>query len=231
MNKKSLAIIIFSFLIINCFITFFIVEKTQATGNRYYVSDKPNIYNYGTAEYPFNNIQHAIDIASNGDTIYVFGGEYNETLVIDKEVTLVGSIEGGDSIISYIPSHKYTIQITADNVNLTGFNINNTLDSITSYISGALIYVTGNSVIIQNNLITNCTNGWAIYLDSADNNLIKNNNINNMYGGIYATSSKTNDIVNNSISNCTNHILKLLSSDYNTIYNNDLIYGKYGIYE
>jgi pectin methylesterase-like acyl-CoA thioesterase len=57
-------------------------------------SDNPNLVNTiyvdddGGAD--FTHIQNAIDASRNGDTIFVYGGIYNENLVVDKSVTLVG---------------------------------------------------------------------------------------------------------------------------------------------
>ena len=40
----------------------------------------------------FTKIQSAIDNASSGDTIFVYHGTYNETVVINKSITLLGRI-------------------------------------------------------------------------------------------------------------------------------------------
>jgi len=38
----------------------------------------------GTIEHPYQFIQQAIDNASDGDTIYVFNGVYDERIKVDK---------------------------------------------------------------------------------------------------------------------------------------------------
>jgi len=232
MKKISISIVIIFILIINGLISISTNGQTRATDvshNKYYVDDKPNLYRDGTAEYPFNSIQQAIDAANEGDIIYVFGGEYNETLIIDKELTLIGSIEEGKSIIYYGASHKYTIKITADHVNFTGFEVRDTQNNIQSYIGGALIHISSSSVIFQRNTVTNCNNGNGMFLDSSDDNLIKDNIINTTLNGIYGESSKTNDLVNNDISNCSAAAIEIKNSDYNILYANSLRGNIYGL--
>lgn len=209
--------------VINC-------ERSKATGRDIFVDDNNYLYHNGTAEYPYKTINDALKVAEDGDTIFVFGGIYNETLNINKRVTLVGSIEEGDSIITYGSDHKYTIEITADNVNFSGFTIHDLGNAVISQIGGALIHVTSSNVIIQNNNITNCTNGWGIYLDSSGNQLIKNNKIERVITGVYASSSNTNDFVGNKVSNCTSFGIAIASSHYNTLYNNIFERNYYGIY-
>lgn len=230
MKVKTLTMIMFFFLIISCFMIVFIDEKCEAIGNEIFVDDDFYITRDGSAEHPYETIQHAIDVAEGGDIIYVFGGAYNETLTINKKLTIVGSIEDGKSIINYGITHKYTIKITADDVNFSGFTINNEFNSIISQIRGALIYVTSDNNIIQNNTLTNCNNGYGLYLDSSDNNIINNNIINNIKTGIYSHSSKTNDAVNNIISSCDSSAVEIISSTYWTLYENTLDSNVYGVY-
>jgi len=39
---------------------------------------------------PGTSIQSAIDNAENGHTIYVYPGNYNESIVINKSISLIG---------------------------------------------------------------------------------------------------------------------------------------------
>jgi len=231
MRSKSLTIIMLCFLITSSFVVICFNERCKASGNEIFVDKAPYLYRDGTAEHPYAGIQEAINKASEGDTIYVFGGTYNEILSINKKLTLVGSIENGPTIINYIEEdHKYAVEITADYVNFTGFNVTDSGDHIISYVKGALVHITSNNVIIQKNNITDCKNGWGIYLDSSDGNLIKNNFIDNTTAGIYFSSSSTNDLVNNTISNCIDAAVEMHTSNNNRLYNNLLSYNRYGVY-
>jgi hypothetical protein len=51
---------------------------------------------YGTAEYPFNTLQEAVDVAADGSTIKLAQGTYSGGLQItDKQVTIMGGYPGG----------------------------------------------------------------------------------------------------------------------------------------
>ncbi|MCX6667568.1 MAG: PKD domain-containing protein [Euryarchaeota archaeon] len=232
MISKALTIIMLCFLITSSFVVICFNERCKAAGNEIFVDTASNyLYRDGTAEHPYKGIQEAIDKASEGDIIYVFGGTYNEILSINKKLTLVGSIENGPTIINYIEEdHKYAVEITADYVNFTGFNVTDSGNHIISYVKGALVHITSNNVIIQKNNITDCQNGWGIYLDSSDGNLIKNNFIDNTTAGIYFSSSSTNDLVNNTISNCSDAAVEMHTSNNNRLYSNSLSYNRYGAY-
>lgn len=205
-------------------------ESAKSVGNEIFVDDDSYYIRDGTAEHPYETVQYAIDAAEPGDTIYVFGGIYNESLSINKELTLMGSIEDGNSVIYYRTPHKYTIEITADNVNLTDFFIKDDNNYIISYIQGALVRITADNVIINRNTISNCKNGWGIDIDSSDGHLIRDNIIDNMLVGVYAESSKTDDFVGNAIKNCESYGVKLESSDEIRFHENEIQNGKYGVH-
>jgi nitrous oxidase accessory protein len=205
----------------------------KARENEIFVDSKPHGRRDGSAEYPYASIQYAINVANPGDTIYVFGGNYNESLVINKEIELIGSIEGGNSIIYYGNTHRHTIEITADNVEITGFDVHNTQDTL-MYLppplkQGSLIHIIGDNAIIQKCNLTNCVNGWGIYIDGSDNHLIKNLTIENMITGIYIDYSKTTDVVSNSISNCNSGIT-IKDSENANLYENNISNCKNGFY-
>jgi parallel beta-helix repeat protein len=229
MKKFAIGVII-CFLILSSCMSLFMTKSCEASGNEIYVDNNFHIYRDGTAEHPYRSIREAIDLANEGDTIYVFGGAYNETLSIDKKITLIGSISNGNTILSYNSDHKYSLKITADYVTLEGFNITDSGNHIISDIKGALIHVTSNNVIIQRNNITNCRGGWGIYLDSSDGNVIGDNLINNTKVGVYLSYSHTNDLINNIISYCDNAAVEIQSSNNNRLYNNHLNKSDYGVY-
>ena len=144
---------------------------------------------------------------------------------INKNITLMGSIDDGNTIICRNARHKYTIEITADYVTLEGFNVSGAGNRN----QVALIYIRSNSVVIQRNNITQ-SNTYGVYLDSSDDNTIGSNVINNTKG-VYLSSSNNNVIHSNKISNCSEAAIYMTPLDNNNIiYSNNLNYNKYGIY-
>ena len=96
--------------------------STMQNGNILYVG--------GTGPGNYTKIQDAIDNASDGDTVYVFGGVYNEKLWIRNQINLIG--ENTDTTIidgSNFSHFKGQVNILSDWVNFSGFSIINFLIS------------------------------------------------------------------------------------------------------
>ncbi len=224
MRLKSLIVIILCLLITTSFFIIFFNEKCRASGNAIYVDNSFHAPRDGSAEHPYEKIQYAIDLADPGDTIYVFGGTYNETLVINKNVTLIGSIDKGDTIIARGAKHKHTVEITADYVTLESF----TISDPAKYNSFALVYIKSNNVVLQGNNITQ-SNSWGIYLYYSDDNTIGNNLISDTKG-VYLYSSNNNVFSNDNFTNCQETAISMaFSSGNNIIYNNYFDTCKYSI--
>jgi len=86
----------------------------------------------------YTTIQDAIDNANDGDTIVVSGGAYQENIVVDKEVSIIGT---GTPVIDGMGG--IAINITANNVTITGFNITNSSCGINCTASG--FYIANNA--------------------------------------------------------------------------------------
>ncbi|KAA0007572.1 MAG: PKD domain-containing protein [Thermoplasmata archaeon] len=177
----------------------------------------------GSVDHPYQTIQHAIDVAEDGDTIYVFSGTYNESLTIDKKLTLQG-LDKGNTTIWRNAKHRYTIEISADFVTLEDFNI-----KAGSGCRVAAVYVTSDVVTIQGNTINVTGDTWGVYLDSSDGDTIGSNTV--VGGkGVYVYSSVNDAFTNNEISNATDAALKFQTSDNAIIYGNLLLNNRFGIY-
>jgi parallel beta-helix repeat protein len=149
----------------------------------------------------FTFIQDAIDNASEGDTVFVYGGIYYENLNIKKYgLSLIGEdkehtiIDGGG---------KYSvIQIDMDNcyVNINGFSIQNAGGKDINF-SGVEIFSTNNNVsgnIIRNNPQTGV---WVDNHLNANSNDINDNIIIDNEFGIFLDYTEYNRIFNNYIVN------------------------------
>lgn len=110
----------------------------------------------------YQTIQAAVDDASAGDTITVKSGTYNETVTINKALTL--KAESGVTL-------KGDFTVSADNVTIDGFTIDD---------SGTAVFViASNDVTLSHNIVTkaddNYTDGFEINSGVSDNLTISNN--------------------------------------------------------
>ncbi|OYT28607.1 hypothetical protein B6U98_04445 [Thermoplasmatales archaeon ex4572_165] len=216
--KHLLTCFLISTLFINTM--FFQGLAQEETGNEYYVDSSYKGYSKGTAEQPFKTIQEAIDSAEDEDTLYVFGGLYEEHIVIDKKLHLWGGVEGTESVIEQDYDRRYTVEITADYVEFQDFWLTDEHGYKTSPI-GALISIQAENVVVNGNTF-NDTDSFGIIIESnADGAIISGNRINNTEKGIYVKSS-TNDIVNNFITNCSDAGIHLYSTAHNRLYDNQI---------
>jgi parallel beta-helix repeat protein len=227
-TKHSIFIVgCLGFLLLNGLSVFYLTDHANAAGREIYVDDSFSYPRDGSAEHPLRTIAEAINLATDGDTVYVFSGTYNETIVINKRISLIGGIDDQPSNLSRNAEHKYLIEITADFVTIENFVIQDPHRFISSQY-GALIHVTSNNVVIQKNNISDC-NLWGIYLDSSDDNMISGNVINNTKG-VFASSSNNNVFSNNNISNSSDSGLNIRSSMRNILYDNLFSLNTYGVY-
>ncbi|MBN1861546.1 MAG: right-handed parallel beta-helix repeat-containing protein [Candidatus Thermoplasmatota archaeon] len=226
-NHAHFSVMIISFLLISGFLILCISEHSNAEGSEIYVDDSFSLIRDGTAEHPYATITEALNLASEGDTIYVFSGMYNETLLINKRISLIGGIDDGQSILTRGIEHKYLIDISADFVTIENFVLRDSGHYITSQY-GALVHITSNNVVIQKNNISQC-NLWGIYLDSSNDNTISGNIINDTKG-IFVSSSNNNVFSSNNISNSDDAGINMRSSRRNILYQNMFMMNNYGIY-
>jgi parallel beta-helix repeat protein len=224
MKKFAIGVIIFIFLA-SSFLSILIITPIKADGNAIYVDKRYHTFRDGSAENPYETIQYAIDIAEAGDTIYVFGGTYNETLVIDKNITIMGSIDSGNTIINKNDRNKYTVQITADYVTFERF----TITDPNNYNLVSLLYVTSNNVVVQGNNFTD-SKTWGIYLFNSDDNTLGGNFLDGTRG-VNLYSSNNNVFSNNNFTNCQDYGISMSFSSGETIIYDNVFYDcKYSIY-
>lgn len=162
----------------------------------------------------YTTIQSAINIASNGDIIYVYAGTYNENIIVDKTITLMGEDRDVTTIIGN--NLNPTVEITAESINFQGFTVKNdgsqdgiyTATSIhtftdnifTSTSRGIHLYYSSENTITNNLLYDNTKSG--VYMEVGQNNTISENEFyNNTDEGIYLTGCGTSHIENNTIHN------------------------------
>ncbi|HIH29388.1 MAG TPA: PKD domain-containing protein [Thermoplasmata archaeon] len=227
-TKRSIFVVVsLGFLLLNGLSVLYLTEYSNAAGREIYVDDSFSYPRDGSAEHPLRTIAEAINLANDGDTVYVFSGTYNESIVINKRISLIGGIDDEPSVISRGADVKYLIEVTADYVTVENFIIQDPNRFISSQY-GALVHVTSNNVVIQQNNISDC-NLWGIYLDSSDDNMISGNIINDTKG-VFVSSSNNNVFSSNNISNSSDAGLNIRSSMRNILYENYLTLNTYGVY-
>jgi parallel beta-helix repeat protein len=208
-----------------------------------------SVYNIDTSKY-FSTIQEAIDDPDtlNGHTIEVAVGTYNENIIVDKTITLIGEDRDTTTINGGGSGNDDVIMITANWVNITGFtvtktglngedagielnNVNNcTINNIKAYNNwyGILLWYANENDISDNNASSNRDTG--IFLEYSNMNTITSNHAVGNDFGIYIYYSNFNDIAHNDVSYSEHSGIQLSSSEGITIDSNTMIGDGIGLY-
>ncbi|MFO8133516.1 MAG: hypothetical protein R6U10_06280, partial [Thermoplasmatota archaeon] len=81
------------------------------------------LYVGGSGPGNYTSIQAAIDDAGDGATIYVYPGTYNESIVLDKEVRLIGKSEDRVKPVVQAVENQSALLIVADGCTIMGFTV------------------------------------------------------------------------------------------------------------
>ncbi|MCU0850364.1 MAG: right-handed parallel beta-helix repeat-containing protein [Candidatus Thermoplasmatota archaeon] len=204
-----------------------ILVSTVASSSLAYTQQPPRLikldgnilYVGGSGPGNYTTIQDAIDNASEGDTVFVYSGVYEEHILITKSIQLIG-IQNSTTIIDGV-EWGTVVTINAKDTILKGFTIQNAKSDIQA--AGIKISNTENvsitENIIQNNpaigiflqgpdtkkitIIQNTirNNSFGIYIFNCPQSLIQANTINNNQEGVYIVGSIASAIDSNTISN------------------------------
>jgi nitrous oxidase accessory protein len=188
---------------------------------------------------PGESIQSAIDLAVPGDVIEVASGEYDESLNVNKQLSLIGVDTGNGAPIVNL------VRIVADNCELKGFKIYNSelfaiaVNSNWNNITDNKLETCMDSIILKDvhdnlvarneariicqgrDLISLLTGngGDGIHLINSQNNTIRDNSVANGFIGIYLDHSDYNLVERNNATGNSNGIGSF-SSVGNTIKDN-----------
>ena len=174
MIKKCLAVGI----ILLFFGTFIIPTIAKITEKPFGPTSRGNwLYVGGSGPGNYTKIQDAIDNASDNDNIYVYSGVYNENIVINKSISLIGQDRDSTKILG--ANGTEIIRLQDCSVELKGFTIQkcNGTNIIGIYIVDCW------STHIHENLVTSCDIG--ILMGSTDSTIISNNTIFNCSNGMF----------------------------------------------
>ena len=178
--KKSQISIIFSFFLVLSILNFNTVPSEKPT---IIETDENTLYVGGSGPANYSKIQNAIDNSSNGYTIFVYSGEYLESIIINKSIILQGENKQNTILNS---ETRTAINIKSNNISISGFKI------ITLSYSEVKIDIRSDNSTINNNIIHG-----VVFLLSSNNNIIFQNEIIN--GGIRLFDSSSNKIIDNII--------------------------------
>ncbi len=204
--------------------------------------DNKNLYVGGSGPGNYSKIQEAIDNSSNGDTVFVYNGTYNEAVDIDKSINLIGKDRNKTKIINGCEDY-YAVDISADFVNISGFTIITnckferygwgliSIGSCNNKVSknilkgdgetnGIELFGSSNNNTIIGNIIFD--NGWGICLISSSHNIIKNNNLSHNLDDIILKENCMNNTISGNTLLDTNwcYSISIQSSSNNTIIDN-----------
>jgi len=185
----------------------------------------------------FSSIQDAIDFAPADSTINVEAGNYEESLVIDKSLTLIGNPGdesiGPDASAPLIFYCGKVIRIEASEVSVSGFvldgqDCSDLIIRLGTNVTGVTISDNETRYGFRGIGFGGGNSGDAAGSSTVDNNYIHSNNT-----GIRIDSGSNNIIQNNTISGNGEGIL--LSANFSTpngnqILNNQITENDYGVY-
>ncbi len=209
-------------------------SNPSQVSNSCYLSENGNIlYVGGNGKGNYTSIQDAINDAEDGYTIYVYPGYYNERVVINKSISLIGIVENGQKPV-IDGNGTETIWIAVNNTSVKNFVIKNLMGSAGPHrgILAARIYKLQN-IHIENNTIF----AAPPIVMSANYSTIANNTIIGRGDGILSSGFK-NKIIFNNVSNCSKDKFSIaisVAGRYNVVYKNTIhnnsigisCYGKY----
>jgi hypothetical protein len=201
----------------------------------------------GTQEHPYQAIQSGIYAASDGDTVFVFNGQYSMDLIITRMLTILGEDKENTIIEGCVTFTQYKTRLSGFTIHSTGGAVknvglgcrveNNIIDCKQCGIdvpagsgtilrnniflnTGGAIHFSGAAILVVNNTIMNST-GTAIFAEGVDNVIMKNKIYSCNDSGIVVYSN-INLIEKNYVAHCTNYGI-FIASVSNIIQKNDFI--------
>jgi parallel beta-helix repeat protein len=182
-------------------------------GARTYIVDDSGFANYDT-------IQEAVIAASNGDTIYIKPGEYNEEVILNRSLTLMPLTGEDGPIILKGNGLETGITITAEGCSLQGLTIQD--------FSGPAIYIQSDRNTIKENVFKN--SNPAMLVRGSHENLIAENAMMDCQGAVALWENSTNNLVTeNNIVGCNISIVVREAAD-NKILSNKISDAYWGMW-
>ena len=187
------------------------------------------VYVGGTGPGNLSTIQAGINAANPGDTVFIYNGTYNETVVVTKTINLTGEDMNSTIIINPLYDLMFgtVISVQADWVNITGFTLRK------GWHAGVDIDGYSNITVAGNN-ITDCAEGGIVIFNVSENRVLNNIFTSNGFGGVYIKGDfRYTTILENIVSSNTffNDGGVYLQDTYgNDVFNNTFTNNSVGVY-
>lgn len=210
LHKKTISFILISAFLFSVTLESYTMPKVFATPETLHV-------------YPGQSIQAAINAANSGDIISVDSGVYNENVMVNKSVSLIGK-NPSNTIIDGNGTEMNTVIITShtNNVKIENFTIQNGEGSDPAN----LRIVNSKGHKIRSNILRQSQ--YGLHIRDSNDSLIADNVIANNTNGIYIVNGNGNKIIGNLIKNNTNGAVTHFSGGFvtnipNRFYHNNFV--------
>jgi parallel beta-helix repeat protein len=185
------------------------------------MSNRDILYVGGSGPNNYTRIQYAIDDASEGDIVFVYEGIYNELIVINTTISLIGE-EKGATIINGSQNADIVI-INADNVNISGFTVQN------SGYSYKGIWASSEYCNISDNIFNK--DYYGIYAESTGNHTITKNIFYSHRHRCISTSYSHNNIISRNVFSKTGYtVIDMGYCNFSVISDNHFSMAGDGLY-
>ncbi len=186
----------------------------------------------------YTSIQDAINNSKDGDSIIVYGGVYEEQVVVDRELKILAGPGETVPAVQCDFRENYTYDelansiflVRSNNVTISGFSI---IGDGYHFTTGIYLLGAENCSVVNNNLMS-C--GYGIYLDDSNNNSLEKNSIiptsedfSILGTGIHFRQSSGNYVVDNKISRRQAGIEITQNSNRNEVLNCEIAVTGYDI--
>ena len=170
---------------------------------------------------PGESIQAAIDSAQAGETVQISGGDYGESLVVNKPLVLKGVGSDGR------PPHIQTESGSAMTINAGGVVVEGLwMASASGWTGDCGILIQSDDNIIKGCMASGCGNAGIIILQGRNNTLTGNVVQGNGKEGLLVKNSSFNQISGNEMSD-NRYGCRLLGSDGNSLLMNSFLANRF----
>jgi len=172
MMKTKLAFLVALLLLVYPLSSLALQSSQEYIGASVYTAELENIlYVGGDGPNNYTSIQDAINDAGDGYMIYVYYGIYQENIVINKSISLIGIPENEEKPIINTSENRNTVSIIADDCVFQGFLVKSRQEFTDE--NSPACYMHTNDSIIENN--TFMYGKYTCYMHKSSRNTIRYN--------------------------------------------------------